>query len=172
MPETDQQAAQEPATDPNADQQPSATDDAEVDWKAKAREWERRAKDNHKLVQQLQPKAQQFDALEEASRTDLERAQAQADALQQELATTQRQALIASVALDKGLPPSLARRLQGDSKEDLEADAEDLLAQFPQQSNEPRAPRVDLSQGSSGKGSVSADPAQQFASIIRGHLGS
>jgi HK97 family phage major capsid protein len=39
----------------------------------------------------------------------------EATTLQQELATTQRQALIASVALEKGLPANLARRLQGES---------------------------------------------------------
>jgi hypothetical protein len=169
MPEDDQQQADNQVDDT----QQSGTDDGEVDWKAKAREWEKRAKDNHRLVQQLTPKAQQFDALEAASKSDLERAQEQITALQQQAATNERQALVASVALEKGLPANLARRLQGESRDDLEADADDLLAQFPQQqSTEPRAPRVDLSQGSSSGSRVANDPAQEFASIIRSHLGS
>lgn len=172
MPETDQQQADEAqaATDQTND---SAGTDESTDWKAKAREWEKRAKQNMARISELEPKAKQFETLEAASKSELERAQEQAQALQQELASTQRQALVASVALDKGLPANLARRLQGDTRDDLEADADDLLAQFPQQSSsEPRAPRVDPSQGSSSNGRTATDPAQQFASIIRGQLGS
>jgi hypothetical protein len=175
MPETDQHVDVVPEAAAPEEEIEIKNEDGTVNWQQAARKWEREARKNAaavREVEKLRPKAQQFDALEAASKTDLERAQAQADALQQELVTTQHQALVASVALETRLPPSLARRLQGDTREELLADAEDLLAQFPQQSNEPRAPRVDLSQGSSGKGAVSTDPAQQFASIIRGQLGS
>lgn len=169
MPETDDTTAD--PTDQNTDAQ-SATDDSAVDWKAKARDWEKRAKQNHARVQELEPKATQYDALEQASKSELDRAREQATALQHELATTQRQALVASVALDKGLPANLARRLQGESRDDLEADADELLSQFPHQSNEPRPPRADPSQGSSSGSRVTKDPAQEFASIIRSHIGS
>jgi len=170
MPETDQQQADAQA--PTNDQEGGSTEtDEATDWKAKAREWEKRAKQNMARISELEPKAKQFETLEAASKTDLERAQAQAEALQQELATTQRQALIASVALDKGLPANLARRLQGDTREDLEADADELLAQFGTTSTT-RAPAPDRSQGSSAKGSSASDPAQQFASIIRSQIGS
>lgn len=174
MPETDQQQA---TTDDTTAAEPEfkvKNEDGTDNWQELARKWERQAKKNAdaaREVEMLRPKAQQFDALEAASKTDLERAQAQADALQQELATTQRQALIASVALDKGLPANLARRLQGESREDLEADADELMSQFGTTSTT-RAPAPDRSQGSSATGSASADPAQQFASIIRGQLGS
>lgn len=169
MPENDQQ--QTDAKDQAAADQ-SATDDGQVDWKAKAREWEAKSKANHKLVQELQPKAQQFDALQAASQTELERAQQQADALQRELETTQRQALVASVALDKGLPANLARRLQGDSREDLEADADELLSQFQaSQSRDPRSPRPDPSQGSSATRAGATSPAQEFAALIQSQTG-
>ena len=172
MPETQQQQAVEDPTDQATDQ--SGTDEAATDWKAKAREWEKRAKQNMARISELEPKAKQFDTLEAASKSELERAQEQANLLQRELETTQRQALVASVALDKGLPANLARRLQGDSREDLEADAEELLSQFQaSQSSEPRAPRADPSQGSSSSGATaSADPAQQFAAVIRSQIGS
>lgn len=167
MPETDQQ---QPTQDQEVNQQPAGAAE-ETDWVAEARKWEKRAKDNLKRVQELEPKAQQFDILEQASKSELERAQEEIAALRQQATSTQREALVASVALEKGLPASLARRLQGESRDELEADAEELLSQFPQQSGGPRAPRVDPSQGSSG-GRVATDPAQQFASIIRGQLGS
>lgn len=169
MPETDSTDT----SDQTTDAQPE-TGEAEVDWKAKAREWEKRAKQNHAQLQELLPKAQQFDALEAASKSDLQRAQEQIAALQQQAANNERQALIVSVALEKGLPASLARRLQGESRDDLEADADELLSQFQaNQSTEPRAPRADPSQGSSANGRTAAsDPAQQFASVIRSQLGS
>jgi len=165
MPETDQQQAeaQAPTNDQAAD---SAGTDESTDWKAKAREWEKRAKQNMARISELEPKATQFEALQAASQTDLERAQAQAEALQQELASTQRQALIASVALDKGLPANLARRLQGETREDLEADAEELLAQFGTTSTT-RAPAPDRSQGSSANGGAGATPTQAFADLIK-----
>jgi len=163
MPETDSTASDAETT---ATGDESATDEATVDWKAKAREWEAKSKANHKRIQELEPKASQFDALEAASKTDLERAQAQAEALQRELASTQRQALVASVALDRGLPANLARRLQGESREDLEADADELLSQFGTTSTT-RAPAPDRSQGSSANGGASPTPAQAFADLIQ-----
>ena len=167
MPETDT-APQEPAGAAQ-EQQPT---ESETDWKAEARKWEQRAKENKKALDEASPKAAQFDALEQASKSELQRIQEQAEQYRTQLETVQREALVNAVALDKGLSPALARRLQGSTREELEADAADLLAQFPQQSNEPRAPRVDRSQGSSATGAATNDPAQQFASIIRGQLGS
>lgn len=135
-----------------------------------AKRWEQRAKQNgdHKRIADLERKAQQFDALEQASKSELERAQEQAQALQLELASTQRNALIASVALDKGLPANLARRLQGESRDELEADADELLAQFgTTHQSTTRTPAPDHSQGSSANGGSHANPAQQFASLIQ-----
>jgi hypothetical protein len=167
MPEID-------STEPTDDTADVTSEPAEGDldfWRTKAGEWEKRAKGNSRRIKELEPKASQFDALEAASKSELERAQEQTTALQAQLETTQRQALVASVALDKGLPANLARRLQGDSREDLEADADELLAQFPPSDNGPRRPAPDRSQGSSATPSTT-DPAQQFASIIRSQIGS
>jgi len=156
------------ATDQAAAGQTSAGTEPEIDWQAEARKWEKRAKENHKRVQELEPKASQYDVLEAASKTDLERAQEQIAALQQQSATNERQALIASVALDKGLPASLARRLQGESKEDLEADADELLSQFgTTNQTTTRSPAPDHSQGSSANGGSAGTPADQFASLIK-----
>lgn len=168
MPETNN-AQQEPA---GASQEQAQAEESGTDWKAEARKWEQRAKEHKKALDDAAPKVADYDRLIEASKTDLERAQEEATTYREQLATVQREALVNAVALDKGLPAALARRLQGSTREDLEADAVELLAQFPQQSNEPRAPRVDPSQGSSAAGQTAADPAQQFASIIRGQLGS
>lgn len=170
MPENDDAAAQAAAgttTDQSADQ--SGTDDGQIDWKAKAREWEKRSKDNKARIDELEPKAKQFDVLEQASKTDLQRFQEKVTELTQQQADAERRALVASVALEKGLPASLARRLQGETQADLEADAEELLAQFPQTDNGPRRPAPDASQGSSATTgrSPDQDAANWLQNLVR-----
>lgn len=166
MPETDSKTEAEQTTETQ-----SETDESTVDWKAKARDWEKRSKQNAARIAELEPKASQYDALEQASKSELDLARETSATLQKELESTQREALVASVALDKGLPANLARRLQGGSREELEADADELLSQFGT-TNTTRAPAPDRSQGSSANNGASADPAQQFAAILRGQLGS
>lgn len=103
----------------------------ETDWKAEARKWEQRAKDNTE-------KAQKFDALEEASKTE---AQKQADALAAAQAKVkeyeQRDQLAEwakEVSTETGVPANL---LRGSSKEELAAHAEQLKALITAQATPP-----------------------------------
>lgn len=73
-------------------------------------------------------KARQFDQIQEANKTEIEKAQARADAAEAELTTSRIEAIRASIALEKKLTPSQAKRLVGTTREELEADADDLLA--------------------------------------------
>jgi hypothetical protein len=98
------------------------------DWEAKykemqkhSREWEKRAKDAAPAIKKLAE-------LEEAQKTELEKAQARADAAEKSAAEAAVSALRAQVALDKKLTPSQAKRLVGSTQEELEADADELLA--------------------------------------------
>jgi hypothetical protein len=54
------------------------------------------------------------------------------------------------VAADKGLTPAQAKRLVGATREELEADAEDILRDFPAAATRPVGPRPDPSQGVRG----------------------
>ncbi|MFD6770602.1 hypothetical protein ACFWC6_30765 [Micromonospora chalcea] len=58
------------------------------------------------------------------------------------------------VAAEKGLTPAQAKRLVGATREELEADADDILATFPTAPAVPerKAPKPDPSQGSRGGG--------------------
>lgn len=119
-------------------------------------------------VRDLEPKAKQFDVLEQASKSDVQRFQERLTATEQKAADAERRALVASVALEKGLPASLARRLQGETQADLEADADELLAQFPPADNGPRRPAPDASQGSSATGrSADQDAANWLQQLVR-----
>lgn len=108
---------------------------AEVEkWKSLAKKHEARAKDNA-------DKAKRFDEIEESSKSELEKATARAEAAEKALATARLDSDRASVALSKGLTPTQAKRLVGTTREELEADADDLLADLKASSaTPPRAP--------------------------------
>lgn len=86
----------------------------------------------------LKAKAEQFDQLQAANQTDLERATSEAadwkarfEAAESARAEAELTALRHSVAVAKGLPAALAKRLTGSTREEIEADADDLLEVAP-----------------------------------------
>jgi hypothetical protein len=64
--------------------------------------------------------------LQEASKTEVQRVTERAEKAERELATARAAALRAEVATIKGTPGELAARLQGATREELEADADAL----------------------------------------------
>ena len=89
----------------------------------------------------------------EAEKTAERLADAEKRAEQAEL-----RAMRLEVAAEKGLTPAQAKRLVGASREELEADADDILATFPAAPVAPerKAPKPDPSQGSRGGAKPSA----------------
>lgn len=150
--------AEAPATQEAPAQEPTEEQKPEIDWKSKAREWERRAKENKAAADRLAE-------IEEASKSEAQRLAERAEKAERELTALQSASVRAEVALEKGLTPSQAKRLIGDTREELEADADQLLADLGE-ANKPRAPRPDPNQGRSSKGSAST--ADQFAAAIDG----
>ena len=135
---------------------------AEKDWRAEAekyrkfsREWESRAKANSSAAEKLA-------ALEEAQKTETEKVAERADAAEKRAAATERELIRYRVAVAKKLPAELTDRLRGETLEELEADADTLLALV--KASTPSL-KPDLSQGSHG--AASPDPATQFAELIR-----
>jgi len=78
-------------------------------------------------AKELSAKAKKFDEMEEANKSDLEKAQAAAKAAQEELASANVKALKAQVGASKKLPPSMISRLQGSTEEEMIADADAML---------------------------------------------
>lgn len=115
----------DPATPPSG-QQPGtgepAADDVKA-WKERARLWEQRAKENSSAADKLRE-------LEDKDKSEIQRATEKATAAEAKAAEAERRALRAEVALEKGLTGVLARRLQGDTREDIERDADELLAEL------------------------------------------
>lgn len=145
-------------TDPDAGG--GDTGDNDVDWESKAqlykaqmRKQEKRAKDNLAETERLRaeldklkqaPPAQQTENEAQQQQTQADPAQARMDDLAAQLAELKAESdklkaqnaaaehsrMIAEIAADKGLTVDQARRLQGDTREELEADADEVIALF------------------------------------------
>lgn len=125
MPDTTEDTTPDTETvnEPEVEQETEPTDTAnEVEkWKALARKNEARAKENAEAAKRLAE-------IEDANKTELERERERAtDALAQ-LEQMRLESDRNAVALSKGLTPTQAKRLMGATREELEADADELLA--------------------------------------------
>jgi len=116
-------------------------------WKDKARKHEERNR-GYSDYDALKQKASEFDKLTEAQKSDLEKAQAEAEKFRTEAQQLQGQMLRTTVAATKGLPADMAARLVGNTQQELEADADNLLALIKP------VTKPDQDQGSRGKGST------------------
>lgn len=104
--------------------------ESEVNWQEKAQEvlaqsrkWEQRAKENAAAAKKLQE-------LEDASKSELEKAVARAEAAEKQLAEVQLSKLRGDIALEAGVPADLVDFLTGGDEESLRAQAEKLAARL------------------------------------------
>jgi hypothetical protein len=117
MPETESQPTAE-----NGDQPAGAT--AETDWKAEARKWETRAKDHQKRISELEPKAKQAEAFEQASKSDAERFQERVAELSKEAEDARSDAIRFRVAAEFKIEPADVDLLGSGSEDDIRGRAE------------------------------------------------
>ena len=78
----------------------------------------------------VKAKAEKFDEVEAASKSEAEKLAEKLAAAEKRASDAERNALRLEVATAKGLTPAQAKRLVGTTKEELDADADDLLATF------------------------------------------
>lgn len=169
-----------------------AQESKEPDWKAEARKWEQRAKDNKKALDEAKPVLDQWKQLEEASKTELQRAQEELARWQSEAGTWRTAAVssrVETLASADFADPSDALAAIADPAKYLGAGGEideaaiktDLAALLERKPHwrrnadqapaTPRVPAPNPSQGSGVNGTAAADPAQQFAALIRSQMG-
>lgn len=109
----------EPAVEPAATVEP-----AEVDWKAKAREWETRSKANLAKLSELQPMADQFRALEEASKSEAQRKDEALAAASRLAETAQAEAIRYKAAATHGITADYFDLLGSGTEDEITARAE------------------------------------------------
>jgi hypothetical protein len=188
MPEN---ASETPAVQPETPETPAQAP-KETDWVAEARKWEQRAKDNMAKLKEAEPIVSQWKALEEASKTETQRAQEEVTRWQTEAQTWRTAAVSSRVetlasadfadpsdALAAIADPAKYLDVGGQINEDaIKADLAALLERKPHWRRNttaapvgPRTPAPNPAQGSGVNGTAAADPAQQFAAILRSQMG-
>lgn len=120
----------------------------------------------------LKTKAKAFDDLTEQAKTEQQRATEALTAAEKRASDAESTALRFQVAAEKGLTPAQAKRLVGSSREEMEADADELLETFKPaatQSDDPTAAvTAALDLGSRGTTTAAAgDPAADFAKFLQ-----
>jgi hypothetical protein len=93
-------------------------------WKELSRKHEKRSEENATAAAELKQ-------LRDSKQTDEEKLATKLADLEKRANDADHRALRAEIAQAKGLNPAQAKRLQGTTKEELEADAADLLESFP-----------------------------------------
>lgn len=152
---------------------PEASDSDGGTWKAPATQEElnsivekRLARERAKYADydEIAKKAAEFDKTQEASKTEIQKATERAEKAEKALADATSSSLRSEVALSKGLTPTQAKRLVGNTREELEADADELLSDLgDQKPGGPRAPQQKTRQTSTKE-----DPKANFANRLFG----
>lgn len=117
-------------------------------------------------VAELEPAAAELHQLQEAGKTEAQRLTERAEAAERQAEQTRAELIRAQVAHSRGLTERQAARLVGTTREELEADADGLLADL---APGHRLMQPDPSQGSSGQ-HTAADPAAMFTGILHNSL--
>jgi hypothetical protein len=108
------------------DEKPAeGADDDKTDWKTESRKWEARAKENAAKAKVNDGAAQRLKEIEDADKSEAEKATARAEAAEKRAADAEAKALRADVATEKKVPASL---LTGSTREELEKSADELVA--------------------------------------------
>jgi hypothetical protein len=129
-------------------------------WKAMARKNEAQAKANADAAARL---AQ----IEESQKTEQQKLADRAEQAERRAAEAELKVLRAEVASTKGIPAGLAQRLAGETREDLEADADSLLTHLNKQPGQKPKPPPASAVAGNGHSQGQA-PEDIFASLIRG----
>lgn len=127
-------------------------------WKQKAREQEKRAKENAEARKRL-------DEIEAASKTEAEKSAERLAAETSRADAAEANLLRFQVAADKGIPAKAIKLLTGASREEIEASADEVL-ELIGEAGKPRTPKPDPNQGRSGSGKAST--ADLFAAAVDG----
>jgi hypothetical protein len=98
--------------------------------KAKIKKANNEAANLRKRLKELEPLAKKAKELEDAQKSESEKLTEAKSTAEKQAAEAAQEAARLRVALKKGLTETQAKRLVGDSEEELETDADELLASF------------------------------------------
>lgn len=123
--ETTTDSTTDAAPDTEATQEESTDPSASPDLAAEVAKWKAMSRKHEQQWKATADKAKRFDEIEEASKSELEKAQARAQELESAVKEANLKATRSEIAAAKGVPAEL---LTGDDDESLNASADQLLA--------------------------------------------
>lgn len=151
---------------------------AELDAIIKDRLVQERERQQRKLTEQygdlntLQERARKLDEFEAAQMSEADKLRKQIEEIQAQAAAKEREAQEATLAMlrlevgqTKGLTPTLAKRLSGTTREELEADADVVLAEL--KPGKPNAPNLNATAGGADDKSGTKLTPEQRAMLER-----
>jgi len=134
----------------------------------KALEAERKARrEAEKALRDMQSRLKE---IEDKDKSETDKLREQVEQLKSEASTNAAKALRAEIAAERGLTPAQAKRLVGSTREELEADADEILEAFPAGAKAPPSdkPRAELRGGTDPTEDPSVDIREVVGSIPRG----
>lgn len=153
------QGAPEATSEKSQEQEP---EQKTTDWKAEARKWESRAKENLTVAKANEGAAKRLAEFEESQKTEAQKSQERLEAAEKRAAELELKATRAEVAAAKGVPVDL---LNGSTQEELEA-AADALIEF--KGDAGKGPVIPGQGKTPTKGPTS--PAESFAGFFESQL--
>lgn len=117
----------------------------------------------------LKAKAEKFDEIEAASKSEQERSAEALSTAERRAQEAESRALRLEIAAEKGLTPAQAERLVGTNRDELEADADELLSTFKpaEDAGQSVATSLDLGTRGSSAAAASGDPGADFAKFLK-----
>lgn len=173
MPEDQQQESQDQTEGEGTEGQGDQRSDPWTDPENARKEIERLRRESARYRTQskeLEPLARRARELEEAGKTETQRLTEQLQGSDRRADESTAMALRYEVALDQGLNAVQARRLVGNTKEELEADARELLESFGQRESVRRRPAERLTGGGTPEGDGDS-PDSDMNTLIRRRMG-
>lgn len=163
----------DPNDQPQADPKPDADKpaaDAPVDHEAEAAKWKALSRKHEDQAKSNSAAAKRLQEMEDANKTEAQKAADTTAAAVKRAEEAEQRALRFEVAGEKGLTPAQAKRLVGATKEELEADADELLESFkPPEKPKPGAkPKEKLRGGTEPDTDPEEDPKKIADRITRG----
>jgi hypothetical protein len=132
----------------------TGTTDTEPDHKAEAEKWKALARKHEGQAKANSQAAKRLKEIEDADKSEADKAVERAAAAEKRAIDAESRAMRLEVASAKGLTSAQAKRLVGSNQEELEADADELLASF----------KSDKDDSSSDKGGGTRTPKERLRS--------
>ncbi len=148
----------------------------EPDWKAEAEKWKAHSRKHEGQAKANADAARRLKEIEDANKTETQKLADEKAAAESAAKSVSGELMRLRVAMRKGLTEAQAKRLVGDTEEELEQDADDLLASFGQKNDsgadtdpgKPTRPRERLRSGSAPDADPEeTDPRKLAASVPR-----